>query len=198
MSHGSRRGDTLAMLLAAGAYLEPRSDDGLTVLLKSVKRNLNQLEIEGLLVEGAKIDARDFDGRTILHLASAREQSEAMIRLLVNAGAGPRWVDFFGNTLLHQAARKCPSYHGKEQCKLFEALADLGVSPSTRNYAGQSLLYVAAGMNRDRNWGGSHEFDPYAFVLGPQCNLDINEPDSRGIRPTHLAAGLSGATSDIF
>jgi hypothetical protein len=170
----------------------------LMVLLKSVKRNFSQLEMEGLLAEEGKIDARDFDGRTLLHLGSAREQSEAMIRLLVNAGADPRRVDFFGNTLLQQAARQRPSYHGKEQRKLFETLADLGVSTSTGNYAGQSPLYVTAGMNRDRDWGGSHEFDPYAFVLGAPCNLDINEPDSRGIRPTHLAAGLSGATSDIF
>lgn len=183
--------ETLSLLLEAKADLELKTDAGLTVLLKAVKNNTNLTDIMNLIKAGARVDACDFKGRSVLHLACEQIRTAApLIHALVEAGADATAKDFAGNTILHQAARSAPDYKQNEQLLLLETILDLGVSPSSRNYAGQTPFYIAAGMQRSRLMT-MYKTDPYEFLLGPKCNSDANEPDNMGIRPIHLAATLS-------
>jgi ankyrin repeat protein len=183
-------GETLPLFLEAKADLEVKTDTGLTVLLKAVKNNINVTDIKDFLNAGARVDARDFNGKTVLHFACEQHKSANLIRILAEAGADPTARDFAGNTILHQAARQTRSYHQKEQAELLDTILELRVSPFSRNNVGQTPFHIAAGMNRSRMMT-MYKTDPYEFLLGPKCNLDVNDADYRGIRPIHLAASLS-------
>ena len=184
-------GETISLLLGAKADLEVKNDAGLTVLLKVVKnKGTNLTEVQNLIKAGARVDARDLNGKTVLHIACEQVQSASLIRFLVEVGADATARDFAGNTILHQVARQAPDYHHKEQLLLLETILDLGVSPFSQNNAGQSPFHISAGMERGRLMT-MYKTDAYEFLLGPKCNLDVNQPDNRGIRPIHLAATLS-------
>lgn len=143
-----------------------------------------------LLMAGADIAARDFKVRTILHYCCAKDDTAETLRKFVEKGADPFWTDFAGNTLFHQVARQQPAHSADRLLALLNLLLELGVSPSTRNNAGQTPFYTAASMWRGDKRGSSYKTDPFKFLLGPKCNLDVNSPDGSGIRPIHLAASL--------
>lgn len=141
----------LDLLIARGADLEARTSSGLTVLMRILKgRNYNTLpNVKKLLALGARIDAVDFEGRTVLHILCQNEQSAGLLRPMVEAGADPKRCDFAGNTIFHEVAKQSPDYDANGQLKLLETILKLGVSPSTRNNAGQTPFYIGAGMRRE-------------------------------------------------
>ena len=177
-------GDGLSLLLEAKADLELRTDEGFTVLLNAVKDNARMETVKALLQAGARADARDLSGRTVLHISCARVQRTDhanLIHMLVEAGADPAASDFAGNTLFHQLARQERSYYQQEQLALLETVLELGVSPLARNHEGRTPMHIAAGMKQSTMT--MYKTDPYEFLLGPKCSLNINGSDYEGVRP---------------
>ncbi|CZR68979.1 uncharacterized protein PAC_18880 [Phialocephala subalpina] len=186
-----RQEELLRALLAAGADLESKTVQGRTVLLQALEHDNSIFSYFECLVEaGADINARDFKGRTVLHYCCAKDDGVDMLRKFVEKGADPLWTDFAGNTLFHQIARQQPAYSADKQLALFNLLLELGVSPSMRNNVGQTPFHTASSMWRgDMRWS-SYKTDPFKFLLGPKCNLDVNAVDDSGVCPIHLAASL--------
>jgi ankyrin repeat protein len=190
------QGELIQIMVAAGANLEAKNAHGLTVLLRAIENRASRLEVEPIVDAGADISARDPLGQTILHYCSLNDRSADTIQWLVKRGADAFCKDYAGNTLFHQVAKQSSSTYGENQLALLETILELGLSPSAQNNEGQTPFHIAASMHRtdtrDTRWvTRTSTSDPYKFLLGPKCKLDVNTADHNGICPIHLAASLT-------
>ena len=84
----------MAILIKAGAHLNPRDKLGNTPLHLAADRN--RTEAAKLLIEaGAKVDIENKEGQTPLMIAAARGNLE-LVRALLASGANPHKTDFTG------------------------------------------------------------------------------------------------------
>ena len=140
---------------------------------------------------GADIHAVDFEGSTLMHLActsinSIGTTTTQLLRYLADKGADPKRTDNDGNTLLHEAAKKPADYDQKEQANLLDLILEFGISPVAKNRYGQTALHFAFSHAESH-----YQHSPLDFLLGPQCNLEVNVADMKGIRPLLLTATFS-------
>lgn len=96
--------DGLHVLLAAGARVTDRDEEGTTPLHHSARHNDTEF-VRLLLSAGASVAARDRSGDTPLHSAASMMDKEENIQLLLNAGADPAAQNQEGSTPLHLALR---------------------------------------------------------------------------------------------
>jgi ankyrin repeat protein len=84
----------IAILIKAGADIDPRDRLGNTPLMLAAQRN--QTEAADLLIEaGAKLNMQNRDGLTPLMIAAGRGNI-ALVRALLDSGADPHKTDFTG------------------------------------------------------------------------------------------------------
>lgn len=129
-------------LLAAGASIEARDEDGRTPLFSAVLGG--SIGLVGLLIEhGCDINARDNDGFTPLHYA-AQEYLPEIARLLVAKGADVNARDEDGNTVLWRAVF---SSAGRDE--IVRTLLDGGAKPEIANNAGEDANALAERLGLD-------------------------------------------------
>ena len=134
-------------LIAAGADVNARADDGETPLHAATKFNRNPAVIEVLLAAGADPTPRDNSGDTLLHTA-VRFNNMAMIGFLLAAGANLKARAEDGNMPLHTAAKyvhwafpdnlESIGDDDPHAGDAIEALLAAGADPTARNAAGQT------------------------------------------------------------
>lgn len=127
--------EAMQMLLAAGADVNAKSDNGLTALLEAASHGHVETA-RTLLAAGAEVDATEDARCTSLHFAAERGD-ETMARLLLDAGADPNARNFSGGTPLHAAM-----FFGS--VRVAEMLVDSGADPALRDDQGETPLDKAA------------------------------------------------------
>ncbi len=154
---GSRNPSVIEALLAAGAEINARSDDGSTPLQawqRSGHGGRRDPEVfKALLAAGANPNVSDSIGWTPLHYAVSYAGDAALVRALLKAGADPNariaqesWYEPLftwrrnaaGDTPLHRAA-----YNGAGPL-VIEALLAAGADPNARSEDGSGPLHRLA------------------------------------------------------
>ena len=123
-------------LLAVGAAVDPRSDDGETPLKLAAFRIGSSLAvIESLLAAGANARARNEFGTTALHYA-ARVWKGPEIAALLAAGADPMARTAWGETPLHGAADRRWSRGKNDPGNAVDVLLRAGANPLAQDEDG--------------------------------------------------------------
>ncbi len=133
-------GGMVETLLAAGANMEAKNNQGRTPLIHAIIASRHD-SFDTLLRSGARIDHTDAMGMSPLHWA-ARLGQVAMVKTLVEKGAGRLDHDNTGHEPIHQAA-------SGGHILAVEALLTEGSdlerpTKSGENKSGESLLHVAS------------------------------------------------------
>ena len=92
------------VLLAAGADINARDDDGNTPLLLSVRHSRPAL-LSLLLKRGISVDVRDKQGRTALHIAATYGATNELVSMLLQAVC--HVTELLFNTVLGSESRQC-------------------------------------------------------------------------------------------
>lgn len=126
-------------LLAAGADVNGRDEDGRTALMHAVlDSDPNRSFIRYLLEQGAAPDIADANQRwTALHFA-AQAQDADVVAMLIEAGSRVDSQDVFGNTPLWRAVM---APHPNPA--IIELLVSAGADPSKSNSHGVSPITLA-------------------------------------------------------
>lgn len=182
-----RRGDIdcLKAFIDAGFKLRARDHEGRTILHHAISSSGADIDIlEYLLTqEGAKmaINAQCRRGETPLHVAVGGFRAE-YIRLLLRHGADMRIWNYSGFNPAQTAVHK-------QNFACVRAFIDAGFEVSTKGGYGRTLLHQAA-------LGG---VEMLGYVLGLEgSEVVLNNPDSYGNTPLHLAAGRSADSMKLL
>jgi ankyrin repeat protein len=152
-------------LLAGGAAVDARNDDGNTALLVAAAWGQSDV-VELLLSNGADVHARDGNGMTPLHLAANGDHKKVAL-LLLGKGADVDARAFDGWTPLHVA-----SLWGHES--VVEVLVNAGADVNARTGRETGPLRPIAGMAKC-----------HKYVPGLLLRQGIA---AEGMTPLHLAA----------
>lgn len=203
----SGSGETVRVLLDAGADVNETAPDGLTPLVLALIKKHQPLAID-LLGRGADANAAA-TGFTALHVAAATGQVDAAKALLargadanarlekpvsfteafvtgtkVSPGAG--WLDMKGATPFMVAARSV-------DVAMMRALGDGGADPLRTADDGTTAVMLAAGLGKRANADiGYYTWDePRAIAsitYGLEVGIDINASNQDGETALHAAA----------
>lgn len=163
-------------LIAAGADVNAKNDDGLTALMVAAKKNSADVA-KLLLAAGADTEAKDDDGMTALMYAAANNAAD-MAKLLIDAGADIEAKDKYSETALMKAAAQ-------------------------RNSTDVARLLIAAGadVNAKDNNGGTALMNAATFNAADVVRLliesgaDVNAKIYTGY--TALMSAASGNFTDV-
>lgn len=140
---------SLQALLARGAAVDGRDNEGRTALIAAVEHGQEEI-VQALLAHGARINATDRDGRTPLTVAVWNLDSH-LAALLLQHGADPKTRDKEGRTPLIWAASwtQYDLVAGQEQraAALVPLLVKAGAEVDARDRKGMTALMWAAGWD---------------------------------------------------
>ena len=162
----------IQVLLAAGAELEVRDEDGFTPLHQAAM-NKNPAVSKALLAAGADLKVRDKWGNTPLHRAAARNENSAVVQVLLAAGAELEVRDEDGFTPLNRAAMN-------ENSAVIQALIDAGADLKVRDKWGLTPLHRAARDNENSA--------VVQILLAAGAGAELEVRDKWGLTPLHRAA----------
>jgi ankyrin repeat protein len=180
--------ETVRLLLAAGADVNPPPAGGTTPLMEAASRN-SPAVLKLLLDAGAhaSLNAKDGLGRTALMLAPGSRSdpsSTAAARLLVAAGADVNAADREGQTpLMLNALKQVP--------EMIALLLKAGANVNAKDSRGRTaLLYVRQEMYADVS----------AQVIAAliAAGAEVNVSDEEGRTPLMYAAGNAEATNSLL
>jgi ankyrin repeat protein len=164
-----QRGDMIGLLLAKGAQVNARDNDGATALRCTLQDGDSEVA-EMLIAAGAeKVTVKNEDDQRMLHDAYRRKHSD-LIRLLLANRADTEEQDENGDTLLHLAARD-PNQ------ELAELLLAHRANVNARNRRGTTPLCYAASS-------AASTLIPLLLANG----ADVNMQDNSGDAALHVAA----------
>ena len=182
--------EVVALLLAAGAEVDARDEDGATPLLGPGRWEYSgdravpePAAVDLLLDAGADANARDRSGRTVLHTAVSEPDAPNALPSagrLLESGADPNARDDQGRTPLHLAVA------GDNEA-LVNTLLQAGADVHARAGGGASALHAAAGASAD----------PAVLAALLEAGVDVGARDSRGATALHKAARSGKSTAVV-
>ena len=197
--YAARQNDIKAIqaLLAEGADVNARDDNGHTALIVAADYKASKEVIQALLAEGADVNARDDDGNTPLHRAALNGHTQTIQDLLAE-GANINAANTKGNTPLqiageqsHVQTIKVLAAQGAITRKTLHAavaendikaltieLAQPDTNVNARDEDGNTALHIAAYMY------GRTEATKALLAEG----ADVNATNRDGYTPLHYAA----------
>ncbi|KAL3459792.1 ankyrin repeat-containing domain protein [Aspergillus heterothallicus] len=189
--------ETLDLLLAAGADLESRDNNGRTLLARALfNRPSYQYKelVPHLVSRGANLSTQDYQGNGVLHymVRPYRLEHEAL-GFLLSIGADLKMTNYNGDTLLHLLAGNLGTIPEEIMVTTMENLIGMGLSPAARNFKGQTPLHMLCGLVSEHHFRltpGAGKA-PIDILLDAGFITAINIPDNDGILPIHLAATIS-------
>ena len=139
----SRKGDRrmLTKLLAAGASVDARDDNGETALMAAVTSAAPAEIVKQLLRAGANINAMRFDNATALQLACSTNQTNLALALLAHGADHDIAISSGENPLI------LACMYGMHDVVV--ALLDAGANPNYQDDEGRSPLMIAVGSCHD-------------------------------------------------
>lgn len=185
----ARAGDNerVLVLLASGAEVNARDEEGSTALMFAALRNDTKM-VAALLAAGADSNLRDANGETALLLGAGRNL--AVVRALLAAGADPNLADAEGQTALLAAAETSP-----ESVRL---LIEAGADVTHRDIFGVTALTIAEAS-------GSSEIAALLREAGATPGLTdrlhgaIRQGDQESIRRLIAeGADVNGLDTDLY
>ncbi|CAB9528927.1 repeat domain-containing protein 61 [Seminavis robusta] len=178
--------DVLGLLVAAGANVNARNNQGMTPLHRVCSHYTERGAdlITFLLGNGAMAELNTqggSDGRTAL-LCAVSSGNEGVAKVLLDAGARPDARDEGGNTALHLVCD--PSYYTcvrnvHRVDKLVELLLGHGVSVNVQNSSGDTPLLIALGRRFYRLAG---------LFLKRAPDIETHQVNARGENALTMAA----------
>lgn len=191
-------GELGRILLAAGAAVTARNEDGETPLHVAAAWNDSPEVLADLIAAGADLEARDQFGRTPLHVAAAWADVPEVVAVLLAAGANIGARTDFGDTPLHEAAGWHARRTGDADLAIVKLLVTAGGAVDARNNYGRTPLHEAA----------SSSHDPRVIESLVQAGADVAAVTSSRWRerPIHVASrygepeivqALIGAGADV-
>ncbi len=124
-------------LVASGAKVNKKSQDGYTALMRAASVNINPEIVRALIISEADVNAKDIRGYTALSRAVLNYyQSPEIVRALIDAGANVNAKTKSGSTILFQAAHDASNPNPEVIKILLEASADI----SAKILGGKTVL----------------------------------------------------------
>jgi ankyrin repeat protein len=140
--------NSLIALIEAGANVNARANDGLTVLMLASMYAEDPIIIETLVKYGANINDIDTKGKTALMYAAFYFSDQEIISTLVNLGANINQKDQTGYTALMYAVI---NHYKPNSLSLIITLLNLGSHINDQTNSGYTALMLAAKNNESPN-----------------------------------------------
>ncbi|KAL7942611.1 putative ankyrin repeat protein [Trichoderma barbatum] len=177
---------TLMRFLEYGPNCNTADSRGNTPLHILMMQHSTDMElVKALLIRGADPNARNHDGVTPLLLWSqASDGHVGILDSLLESGADINVVDRDGNNLLFRILHGYNYLHGEEVHNDIKILIDRGLSPSQRNFHGETALHYLLGWRNSHV--NAHTMSRLNFLIS--LNLDVKAVDHRGNTLFHTLA----------
>ncbi|MCL1875473.1 MAG: ankyrin repeat domain-containing protein [Synergistaceae bacterium] len=129
--------EIVSLLLASGADVNAKNDDGYTPLMYAAMKNQTP-EVSHLLIQaGAGVNAKNNCGYTPLMYAAMKNQTPEVSHLLIQVGADVNAKNDCGNTPLMYAAIN------SNNPEAFASLIQAGADVNAKNNSGETALNFA-------------------------------------------------------
>ncbi|KAE8319314.1 ankyrin repeat-containing domain protein [Aspergillus transmontanensis] len=187
--------EAVDILLAAGADIEGKDNQGFTLLAYTMQRAVDhERKITYLIKRGANVNTQNYKGNGVIHYGrgNGRRGIEAL-EFLLSIGVDPNMANYEGNTVLHRLAADFASFSDESEIYFIQKLLDAGLSPTQANFKGQTPLYLLCHQVSEYMFLPTVAGDKRAidFVLDAGLIEALEIADHDGIRPIHLAASCS-------
>jgi formylglycine-generating enzyme len=165
----------LKALLAAGARVDSRDDNGATALMQ-LALNGSAEDIAILVRAGADVNAKEGNtGRTVLQWIAGASKDPASVKILLDAGARIEVPSDDGESTLSWVAR------GSQVPEIVRLLVKAGAPVDKRDSGGSTPLLHGAAQNGNTEVLG-------AFI---ELGADLKARDLLGLGVAHQAAGYN-------
>lgn len=165
--------------------------EGNTPLHVFMQHYMTDMDVLKMLLEkGASPNAKNHKGLTpLLCLHNTNWAFTKVMELFQNAGADIHEVDRDGNNFLFRLlAHRTDLFEGDSH-KEFIYLLDRGLSPSQRNYQGQTALHKAIMLHTaSESYGGPKQLNNSRLDFLINLNLDVKAVDYKGNNLLHTLA----------
>lgn len=159
---GGQRKDLIELLLAQGANVQQRDEEGNSILDLAIKQAVPLESLVMLVKKNKDINLRNSEGKTPLQIALQQGLGLEYIQLLINSGADLTVNDSHGNNALVYAVRYCQKREIVEYLlgRTSEVPMNIDLSEISQDFSRVDLLTVAACINSNvdivealLNWG---------------------------------------------
>ncbi|UKZ66250.1 uncharacterized protein TrAtP1_007424 [Trichoderma atroviride] len=183
--------DIVKKFLGYGPNCNITDKEGNSPLHVFMQHYMTDIDVLKMLLEkGANPNAKNHEGLTpLLCLHNANLAFTEVIELFQDAGADIHEVDRDGNNLLFRLLAHRTDIFGEESHKEFIYLLDQGLSPSQRNYRGQTALHRAIMLYTTAEpYGGPKQLNKNRLDFLINLNLDVKAVDYKGNNLLHTLA----------
>lgn len=183
--------DIVKKFLEYGPNCNIADKQGNTPLHVFMQHYMTDMDVLRMLFEkGANPNAKNHEGLTpLLCLHNVNHTFTEVMELFQNAGANIHEVDKDGNNLLFRFLAHRAELREADSHKEFIYLFDQGLSPSHRNYQGETALHRAImHYTATEPYGGPKQLNISRFDFLINLNLDVKAVDYKGNNLLHTLA----------